>query len=136
MKVITRRGLVTAAFAVLFVIWAVDFWVEQHTFYRLQQTQRQISRLKDTRIELLKLVNAYADAETGQRGYLLTGDERYLEPYQSARSRLDASTTRLQKTLSENPELKALLEHGQAKLNELQQTIDLRRRGEPEEALA
>jgi CHASE3 domain sensor protein len=30
------------------------------------------------------------DAETGQRGYIITGDERFLEPYDEALTQLDA----------------------------------------------
>jgi CHASE3 domain sensor protein len=38
--------------------------------------------------ELESLLSTLKDAETGQRGYLLTGDERYLEPYTNARAEL------------------------------------------------
>src|SRR5947209_15510768 len=107
MRVIARRGLVTAGFAVLFVIWVADFWIEQHTFHRLQKTERQISRLKDARLELLMLVNAYTDAETGQRGYLLTGDDRYLAPYRAARDHLETSAARIRRVLTDDSDLKA-----------------------------
>ena len=36
------------------------------------------------------LSGALADAETGRRGYALTGDERYLAPYRAARARAEA----------------------------------------------
>ena len=34
--------------------------------------------------ELADLLSELKDAETGQRGYVITGDESYLEPYKSA----------------------------------------------------
>lgn len=44
---------------------------------------------------LLQVTSALAEAETGQRGYLLTGDLRYLEPYEAAEARLDAAQDRI-----------------------------------------
>src|SRR5436190_2638567 len=41
--------------------------------------------------QLEQYLSVLKDAETGQRGYLLTGDERYLEPYQKARQEIQAS---------------------------------------------
>ena len=46
------------------------------------QTRRLLVAMKD-------LFSDLQDAETGQRGYLLTGDERYLAPYLQARSNFD-----------------------------------------------
>lgn len=72
------------------------------------------------------------DAETGQRGFLLSGDETYLEPYREAIKNLDRVTDELKKLTSGNPDqqkrietLEPLIE---SKLGELQRTIDLRRK--------
>ena len=72
------------------------------------------------------------DAETGQRGFLLTGNETYLEPYREAVKNLDRLTDELRKMTSDNPDqqkrihtLEPLIE---SKLGELQSTIDLRRK--------
>lgn len=44
------------------------------------------------------------DAETGQRGYLLSGDRRYLEPYDRALERLGDLRSRLRQQISDNGE--------------------------------
>ena len=44
------------------------------------------------------------DAETGQRGYLLSGDRRYLDPYDKALERLGDLRTRLRQQISDNGE--------------------------------
>ncbi|KTQ86318.1 hypothetical protein NS226_18090 [Aureimonas ureilytica] len=44
------------------------------------------------------------DAETGQRGYLLSGDRRYLEPYDRALERLGDLRARLRQQISDNGE--------------------------------
>src|SRR5713226_748056 len=76
-------------------------------------------------------VGQLSDAETGQRGYLLTGDETYLEPYRAAVKSIDQGVAHLKSLTSDNPNqqkriqvLEPLIEK---KLAELQSTIDLRR---------
>jgi PAS domain S-box-containing protein len=73
------------------------------------------------------------DAETGQRGYLLTGDEAYLHPYRTAIKNIYQVTGHLRDLTSDNPNqqkriltLEPLIEK---KLTELQSTIDLRKQG-------
>jgi PAS domain S-box-containing protein len=77
------------------------------------------------------LRNLTQDAETGQRGYLLTGEERYLAPYSAALSNLNVSQAKLRGLLAGNPQqqarVMALNQATAAKLAELRQTIELRR---------
>ncbi|QHJ00707.1 response regulator [Xylophilus rhododendri] len=44
-----------------------------------------------------------ADMETGLRGYVLNGDERFLDPYEIARSRFPREIENLQQSVSDNP---------------------------------
>ena len=71
------------------------------------------------------------DAETGQRGYLLTGNEDYLAPYQSSLGRVTFLQGDLQRQTADNPaqqeRLRALSPLLQHKLEELAQTVQLRR---------
>jgi PAS domain S-box-containing protein len=84
------------------------------------------------------LLSALKDAETGQRGYLLTGRTEYLDPYDSALSviRHDLEQLKAQVTRSANrarmPRLQQLVE---SKLTELRTTIELRRTEGGEAAL-
>ncbi|MEA3187170.1 MAG: hypothetical protein QOD99_1000 [Chthoniobacter sp.] len=72
------------------------------------------------------------DAETGQRGYIISGEERYLEPYLSAGPRITQEVEKVRKLIAENPaHLKRLdrLQHNiDLKLAEMKDTIELRRR--------
>ncbi len=136
MHVFARKGLVTLCFAALSIIWLADFVLEQITFSRLQAAQRRVGVLEHARADLLTLQGVYVDAETGQRGYLLTGDESYLAPYLAARARLDASAGLVRGLLGDPGALNTTLELGRAKLAELEETIELKRAGRGEEALA
>ncbi|MCD0505748.1 CHASE3 domain-containing protein, partial [Bordetella petrii] len=88
----------------------------------------------------LSLLNAsLKDAEIGQRGYLLTGDERYLEPYRRALGLMDQRLADLKASASENPAQVELLREietiARQKLAELSQTVDLRMTGQADAAM-
>jgi two-component system, sensor histidine kinase and response regulator len=92
-------------------------------------------------IDQLRLgLDATLDAETGQRGYLLTGNNEYLLPYVAARRTIGVITAGLGQLVSDNPEQSAraveLQKAASAKFEELQQTVALVEAGRREEALA
>ncbi len=51
---------------------------------RVMFYNREISRAHQTVDALRELLSSYKDAETGQRGFLLTGNDDYLAPYNRA----------------------------------------------------
>src|SRR5271156_66802 len=52
---------------------------------RLSELRAGGSRTREVLLHLESLMSSLKDAETGQRGYLLTGRDPYLEPYRPAR---------------------------------------------------
>jgi PAS domain S-box-containing protein len=91
-------------------------------------------------LELAMLRSTLTDAETGQRGYLLTGREDYLQPYEAARARLNGELTTLEASLAlvdrapaELGQLRAMVTE---KMSRMAQTIALRRAGDSAGALA
>jgi methyl-accepting chemotaxis protein len=71
------------------------------------------------------------DAETGQRGYLITADQAYLDPHTQALTDLDAEQKDLRTLTKDNPRQQQRLDDlaplVAAKLAELDETINLRR---------
>ena len=53
---------------------------------------------------IARMVTLLVDAETGERGYLITGDEAFLEPYQGALAAIAANVAALEKLTADNPE--------------------------------
>jgi CheY-like chemotaxis protein/signal transduction histidine kinase/CHASE3 domain sensor protein len=86
------------------------------------------------------LLSSLKDAETGQRGYLLTNSESYLEPYDTARADIPGEIQELRRLTANNPkqqELLSQIQHfGDQKLSEMQETIVLKRAGNQDGALA
>ncbi|WEK48325.1 MAG: CHASE3 domain-containing protein [Candidatus Andeanibacterium colombiense] len=108
-----------------------------------QREARAVGRASsDALLTLHEVLEATLDAETGQRGYLLTRKDAYLQPYADARRRLDISLGRLRIALRANPtpgddrsmaRLAGLIGH---KVAELDRTIALTRTGHVSEAIA
>ena len=106
----------------------------------LRENQQKILHSHTVLVALDKLISTMQDAETGQRGYLLTGNEKYLTPYNEAvaavGSRLDAVASLTVDNSAQQKNIVQLRRHLDAKLGELGETIDLRRTQGGEAALA
>jgi signal transduction histidine kinase len=125
--------------AVLLVILAL---VGAMTWERLNASRdaRQWSQHSYDVLGTLKdLAIALRDAETGQRGYVMTGKDEYLAPYDAARDRIGVLQGELQKLTADNPvqqrRLRDLAPVIQHKLEELAQTVQARRDSGLETAL-
>lgn len=109
-------------------------------------SQRAARAQADAGVEALltlsQVLQASLDAETGQRGFLLTGKEAYLEPYDRARPRIDTSLRRLEAAFeaSNGKESVQGLASLSALINQrtaiLDQTIALARAGQHDEAVS
>lgn len=90
--------------------------------------------------QLETVLSTLKDAETGQRGYLLTGKDSYLEPYEAARARLPDDLAAAQASLTTVYGQPARLNRVRSltgeKLAELADTIALYRMGRNADALA
>jgi PAS domain S-box-containing protein len=98
----------------------------------------QVQRNHEVKEELSAVLRLVVDAETGQRGYLITDDPVYLEPYQEATSQIDARLARLDSlTKTSAPQQQKMSELRRIEKEELavlQQTIQLDKEGRDLEA--
>ena len=85
------------------------------------------------------LFSLVQDAETGQRGFLLTGNDSYLEPFYTAQKEIPAAEATLRALTSDNPAQQSRVSNlyalVQLKLGELSRTIELAKGGKVEEAV-
>jgi methyl-accepting chemotaxis protein len=97
----------------------------------LIDNERRVTHTQRVRTQLADLLSEFKDAETGQRGFIITGEESYLEPYKDALPAFKATFADVKKLTSDNPRqqrrLDAIAPLAEKKLAELKQTIDLRR---------
>jgi signal transduction histidine kinase len=93
----------------------------------------QVERTQAMRNSVTQLLQSMLDAETGHRGYLLTGDERYLEPYEQATATVDSNLDQLRRmVLSSHADLSEFAQLSRQvarKLSEMNLSLRLRRQG-------
>lgn len=96
----------------------------------IAQTQETFDKLvveRTVRTASSDLFSLLQDAETGQRGYLLTLDPAFLKPYEDARSQIGAAEEKLTKAMagltSHKHDTAELYQMIDAKLQELSKTI-------------
>jgi methyl-accepting chemotaxis protein len=97
----------------------------------LIEADQKVSTTHQVRRELNELQARLTDAETGQRGYVITGDERFLAPYLAGLEQIGQLTARLRVLMAGSPERLSALDridvNIEAKLAELKQTVEMRR---------
>jgi methyl-accepting chemotaxis protein len=106
---------------------------------QLIESNRQVAHTHEILAGLESLLSLLKDTETGQRGYLLTGEKRYLEPYVEARDKVGPALDDLRGKFVGDEEqqrrLEGLRKPVGEKLKELEQTITLHDDKGTEEAL-
>lgn len=127
----------------LFFVTTFIFLVALGALYwnlsRVTEEARDIERTEAIERELRRLGEDVLDAETGQRGYLLTQNEDYLEPYLAGAAAVGQRITRLRE-LMRQPQAKENLARLEplitAKMEILARTIAMTQQGQQQEALA
>ena len=71
-------------------------------YRRLELANRQMAVALEMQATLHETLALVVDAETGQRGYLLTGKDEYLAPYTSAVPKVEGAFSRLRELLVQN----------------------------------
>jgi len=131
----TQAGFVAATLAVFLIAF-----LSYRSFQQRAEGARLVSHTLEITARLEVILSTFQDAETGQRGFLLTGDEHYLEPYDRAIAAFDGELRQLRAAITDNPQqldrFEVLDRSGRSKMAELKQTIDLRHSGRPDSALA
>jgi CHASE3 domain sensor protein len=130
-------ALLTFAGAVIAVILIA--LVSYRSFEVSTQNADRVTRTIATLQTLEAILSAAKDAETGQRGFLLTGTESYLEPYTTGKGaifgQLDVMQTLLRDNAAQQQRLTTLRQAIADKFDELDLTISLRREGSADAAM-
>ena len=135
-----KVGKKTAVFSIAFVILVVVGILNQRSIRLYSEAVEVRAETREMLIQLKSLLTDLQDAETGQRGYLLTGDQRYLEPYLQSQTHISQRLGKLRELNQRNPDhsvdLEALTPLIDEKLRELQETIETRQTQGLDAALA
>ncbi|SDS73875.1 Signal transduction histidine kinase [Halopseudomonas xinjiangensis] len=93
---------VAAGLAIVFLFFILSTVVAVYTLQHLKTSNERVARTHSVIVAIDRLLVDVQDAETGQRGFLLTGDERYLEPYNRAVAQIHKRMQRVEALLARN----------------------------------
>ncbi len=140
---ITQTSFLRTSALLLIVGLLVLVGIVGSTLWLIEQTQHHFSAVlqaRDLRTTTASLRIALHEMESSQRGYILSQEEVYLAPYNTARGSIFPHYERLREVVRNYPKYQqrvdALAPALKQKLDELQQTIDLVRAGRQAEAIA
>jgi signal transduction histidine kinase len=131
---LNRTLVVTTVLAGL--IMAAAFWLGA----RNKSDDEWVLHSLEVRAHLAHILSLVQSGETGQRGYLLTGRDEYLRPYQFAGEQLPAALDDTEALVGDNPqhvrEIADLRQFIKEKFDELKSTLDAYRAGHNDDAIA
>ena len=102
MRFLANRGPALGV-ALLVVALVVDAVLSLHNIREVATSVQWVSHTNEVLTRLEAVLSTLKDAETGQRGYLLTGEPAYLEPYRDAVDRLPRQIADLRQVTLDNP---------------------------------
>src|SRR5438477_12843716 len=97
----SKRSSISLGIAAVILLFIVGLSYRQWLQYTVANAQAAQTREVAGSVDRLLL--ALVDAETGQRGFLLTGEDRYLEPYNQAIQAIPNELSKLNALLSARP---------------------------------
>jgi PAS domain S-box-containing protein len=114
--------------------------VVRSEFERSTELRRLVDQSYTRRAALQHILSLHQDLETGQRGYIITGDERFLEPYDAARAQVERELAELARDGEADPaaapELQVLQRLSAQKVAVTDAGVSARRAQQPAEAAA
>jgi signal transduction histidine kinase len=107
--------------------------INEAGFRQSSHALAEVGDAQHARAELNQMLQNVLDAETGQRGYLLTGEASYREPYDAAVKQVDSHLAALQAVYAQKPDelarVNELAKHVARKMAEMEMSVRLRQNG-------
>jgi PAS domain S-box-containing protein len=134
MQTAYKRLSIITGFGLLLAVLVVNAFITRRQLGIQIEDQDRVAHSRQVLYELSQTESLLKDAETGQRGFLYTGDPKYLTPYTDAIGRVPSHIDNLAQLISDNPEERQranqLRDLSQKKISELEQTIALYKSGQ------
>lgn len=128
-NIIRRRRIERSAVTLVIFVIAVNLAMAYGTVHKLSSDHNSIANTTDVIIKLKNLQHAVVAADSGKRGYLLTDEDEFLEPYHRSLANLDAQIAAVRGIRTEIPmqaqRIRDLIILVQAKIAEIKRVVDL-----------
>src|SRR5690606_17217109 len=132
-----RRYVLMPLLAAIALVVTAFFVAEARRYYTRDLSESVVERQERLRT-IAEVIYAAVDAESAQRGYLLTGEPQYVRPYDESRATalalLDSLIARYEEAQPEEvPGLRVVRQNLEEKFAETEETINLMRADKPRE---
>ena len=132
--------LVLGGFGIIIVLTGITNFISKSVNDSLSEANDWVRHTEEVKVNLLSIKKILVDAETGQRGFIITNKEKYLEPYISANKEIEQVIAKTKEKISDNPQQVSKLTEVETlvdkKFDELAETISLKKTGKEKEVLA
>src|SRR5882724_489327 len=130
---------IAAGFTLAFLLLLGIGGIAYRSLDLLANTSHTVTHTHEVLERIANLLSFLKDAETGQRGYVISGEDSYLEPYKSGVENLPKVIKELRELTADNQNQQKRLDQVEqlaaAKLAELKRTVELRRKTSFEETV-
>jgi len=137
-RIITNPRI-ALSLATVVLLSGLAIWASHWGYIQVEEITRERKHSYQVIDYAEDLLTALQDAEIGQRGYLLTGNENFLEPYAAVHGHVNGYLDKLRLAVpnsAANIHLDALIPLVTAKVAEMEQSVALNRRGDVKAAIA
>jgi CHASE3 domain sensor protein len=129
-----RKAALQIAAVVLLILMAFNAYLAIDHLKQIQATAARSLESSSAQAAIARVWQDFTDMETGQRGYLLTDDPAYLQPYADAKNAIATHFANLRSSLANRPQPEQALETqleslAASKQAEIERTIALRQQG-------
>ncbi|MBD2500813.1 methyl-accepting chemotaxis protein [Anabaena azotica] len=130
---------VIAGSGLIIILASITTYITKRTNQELLANDNLISKTFALKADLKYLEKTLVDAETGQRGFIITNEAEYLEPFNKAKEKLGGSFAKITQQVKDDSfqlaSINKIEELSKYKIQELQKTIQLKRQGKNQELL-
>ena len=129
-----RKTALRIGVPALLVLMAFNAYLAVQHLKQMQEVEALSAEGSKIRVEVSAVLQDFVDMETGQRGYLLTDDTAYLQPYTDAKGRIGSDLAALRVGLADREERERSMESqlealAISKQGEIERTLSLRQQG-------
>lgn len=94
---------VTVGLGLALMLLIANAGISYRNILQLTENERRVIHTQEVLQELTETLSALQDVQTGQRGYVITGNDRYLEPYNAALERISTELQQVEQLTKDNP---------------------------------
>lgn len=123
--------------ALVLIAWSSMALVSRE-LARARAAQAEVLRTGEVLAELQAVLSLLQDAETGERGYIITDQDRFLQPFEAAEQAMPTHLNKLSALLADTSDVtkaQQLIARAQAQMGFLRQVVELQRGGQGAKAV-